>query len=196
MKVKSAPTHQANWKRVRKSLRAELSAYLAAPPKGRACHPREGGASQPHFDDFAAMTSSQHVLYLKNSATTIKYLLEPFQKLEKGYSRNLHGFFDLIKTFVQRLDDVIVFLDSENKVPTHQDVINFLQQRRDVAAALDVTSDQLHRARALQQRIIALRPSAPPSPVPSPIPAPAPSAPRREEVRSTTGKSNAKRNRT
>ena len=100
MKVKSAPTHPANCKRVRKaySLRAKLSAYLAAPPKGRACHPREGGASQPHFDDFAAMSSSQHVLYLKNCATTIKYLLEPFQKLEKGYSRNLHGFFDLIKT--------------------------------------------------------------------------------------------------
>ena len=84
MKVKSALTHQANRKRVRGGLRAELSAYLAAPPKGRACHPREGGASQPHFDDFAAMTSSQHVLYLKNSATTIKYLLQPFQKLENG----------------------------------------------------------------------------------------------------------------
>ena len=53
MKVKSAPTHQANRKRVRKSLRAELSAYLAAP------RPREGGASQPHFDTFEELTSSQ-----------------------------------------------------------------------------------------------------------------------------------------
>ena len=150
-----------------KSLRAELSAYL------RACHPREGGASQPHLDDFAAMSSSENVRYLKKSFATIKRHLKPFKALEKGYSRNLHGFFDHIKTFVQRLDDVIVFLDSENKVPTHQDVINFLQQRRDVAAALDVTSDQLHgRGRC------------------------APSAPRREEVRSTTGKSNAKRKRT
>ena len=196
MKVKSAPTHQANWKRVRKSLRAELSAYLAAPPKGRACHPREGGASQPHFDDFAALTSSQGVLYLKNSATTIKHLLEPFQKLEKGYGRNLHGFSVDIETFLQRLQGVIDFLDRENEIPTRQDVIAFLEQRRDVQAALDVTSDQLHRARALHQEIIALRPSAPPSPVPSPIPAPAPSAPRREEVRSTTWKSKAKRNRT
>ena len=119
------------------------------------------------------MSSSENVRYLKNSFTTVKHLLKPFRKLKKGYSRNLHGFFDHIKTFVQRLDDVIVFLDSENKVPTHQDVINFLQQRRDVAAALDVTSDQLHgRGRC------------------------APSAPRREEVRSTTGKSNAKRKRT
>ena len=132
MKVKSAPTHQANWKRVRKSLRAELSAYLAAPPKGRACHPREGGASQPHFDDFAALTSSQGVLYLKNSATTIKHLLEPFQKLEKGYGRNLHGFSVDIETFLQRLQGVIDFLDRENEIPTRQDVIAFLVQRRDV----------------------------------------------------------------
>ena len=160
-------------KRVRKSVRAESSAYLAAPPKGRACHPREGRASQPYFEDFEALTSSQGVLYLKNSATTIKHLLKPFRKLEEGYSRHLHGFFGDIETFLQRLYDVINFLDSENKVPTHQDVINFLQQRRDVAAALDVTSDQLHgRGRC------------------------APSAPRREEVRSTTGKSNAKRKRT
>ena len=154
-------------KRKGTSLRNELSAHL------RACHPREGGASQPHLDDFAAMSSSENVRYLKKSFATIKRHLKPFKALEKGYSRNLHGFFDHIKTFVQRLDDVIVFLDSENKVPTHQDVINFLQQRRDVAAALDVTSDQLHgRGRC------------------------APSAPRREEVRSTTGKSNAKRKRT
>ena len=155
-------------KRKGTSLRNELSAHL------RAGHPREGGASQPHLDDFAAMSSSENdVRYLKKSFATIKRHLKSFKALEKGYSRNLHGFFDLIKTFVQRLDDVIVFLDSENKVPTHQDVINFLQQRRDVAAALDVTSDQLHgRGRC------------------------APSAPRREEVRSTTGKSNAKRKRT
>ena len=131
-------------KRKGTSLRNELSAHL------RACHPREGGASQPHLDDFAAMSSSENVRYLKKSFATIKRHLKPFKALEKGYSRNLHGFFDHIKTFVQRLDDVIVFLDSENKVPTHQDVINFLQQRRDVAAALDVTSDQLHRARALR----------------------------------------------
>ena len=156
-------------KRKRTSLRNELSAHL------RACHPREGGASQPHLDDFAAMSSSENVRYLKNSFTTIKHLLKPFQKLKKGYSRNLHGFFDDIETFLQRLYDVINFLDSENKVPTDQDVINFRQQRRDVAAALDVTSDQLHgRGRC------------------------APSAPRREEVRSTTvtRKSNAKRKRT
>ena len=156
-------------KRKRTSLRNELSAHL------RACHPREGGASQPNLDDFAAMSSSENVRHLKKSYATIKRHLKFFEALEKGYSRNLHGFFDLIKTFVQRLDDVIVFLDSENKVPTHQDVINFLQQRRDVAAALDVTSDQLHeRGRC------------------------APSAPRREEVRSTTvtRKSNAKRKRT
>ena len=121
------------------------------------------------------MSSSENVRYLKNSFTTIKHLLKPFQKLKKGYSRNLHGFFDDIETFLQRLYDVINFLDSENKVPTDQDVINFRQQRRDVAAALDVTSDQLHgRGRC------------------------APSAPRREEVRSTTvtRKSNAKRKRT
>ena len=156
-------------KRKRTSLRKELSAHL------RACHPREGGASQPHLDDFAAMSSSENVRHLKKSYATIKRHLNFFEALEKGYSRNLHGFFDLIKTFVQRLDDVIVFLDSENKVPTDQDVINFLQQRRDVAAALDVTSDQLHgRGRC------------------------APSAPRREEVRSTTvtRKSNAKRKKT
>ena len=116
-------------KRKGTSLRNELSAHL------RACHPREGGASQPHLDDFAAMSSSENVRYLKKSFATIKRHLKPFKALEKGYSRNLHGFFDHIKTFVQRLDDVIVFLDSENKVPTHQDVINFLQQRRDVAAA-------------------------------------------------------------
>ena len=146
-------------KRKGTSLRNELSAHL------RACHPREGGASQPHLDDFAAMSSSENVRYLKKSFATIKRHLKPFKALEKGYSRNLHGFFDHIKTFVQRLDDVIVFLDSENKVPTHQDVINFLQQRRDVAAAHG-------RGRC------------------------APSAPRREEVRSTTGKSNAKRKRT
>ena len=173
--MKSAPTHQANWKRVRKSLRAELSAYLAAPPKGRACHPREGGASQPHFDDFAALTSSQGVLYLKNSATTIKHLLEPFQKLEKGYGRNLHGFSADIENFLKRLQGVIDFLDRGNEIPIRQDVIAFLEQRRDVTAALDVTSDQLHgRGRC------------------------APSAPRREEVRSTTvtRKSNAKRKKT
>ena len=194
MKVKSAPTRQANSKRVgKKSLRAALSAYIAASPKGRACHPREGGASQPHFDDFAALTSSQGVLYLKNSVTTLKHLLEPFQKLEKGYGRNLHGFSVDIETFLQRLQGVIDFLDRENEIPTRQDVSAFLEQRQ---AALDVTPDQLHRARALHQEIIALRPSAPPSPVPSPIPAPAPSAPRREEVRSTTRKSKAKRNRT
>ena len=187
MKVKSAPTHQANWKRVRKSLRAELSAYLAAP------RPREGGASQPHFDTFEELTSSQGVLYLKTSAATVKHLLQPFQKLEKGYGRNLHGFSADIENFLKRLQGVIDFLDRENEIPTRQDVIAFLEQRQ---AALDATSDQLHRARALHQEIIALRPSAPPSPVPSPIPAPAPSAPRREEVRSTTGKSKAKRNRT
>ena len=164
MKVKSAPTRQANSKRVRKkSLRAALSAYLAASPKGRACHPREGGASQPHFDDFEALTSSQGVLYLKNSVTTLKHLLEPFQKLEKGYGRNLHGFSVDIETFLQRLQGVIDFLDRENEIPTRQDVIAFLEQRRDVQAALDVTSDQLHRVRALHRWIIALRPSAPPS---------------------------------
>ena len=119
------------------------------------------------------MSSSENVRYLKNSFTTIKHILKPFRKLKKGYSRNLHGFFDDIETFLQRLYDVINFLDSENKEPTRQDVIDFLEQRREVAAALDVISDQLHgRGRC------------------------APSAPRREEVRSTTGKSNAKRKRT
>ena len=92
MKTVKSALIKANLKRVRKNVRAESSAYLAAPPKGRACHPREGGASQPHFDDFEALTSSQGVLYLKNSASTIIHLLHPFQKLEKGYGRNLHGF--------------------------------------------------------------------------------------------------------
>ena len=188
MKTVKSASIKAKVKRVRKSVRAESSANLAASPKGRACHLR-----QPDFDDFAAMSESQNVLYLKNSATTIKYLLEPFQKLEKGYGRNLHGFSVDIETFLQRLQGVIDFLDRENEIPTRQDVSAFLEQRQ---AALDVTPDQLHRARALHQEIIALRPSAPPSPVPSPIPAPAPSAPRREEVRSTTRKSKAKRNRT
>ena len=172
MKVKSAPIRQANWKRVRKSLRAELSAYLAAPPKGRACHPREGGASQPHFDDFEALTSSQGVLYLKTSATTIKHLLQPFQKLEKGYGRNLHGFSADIENIKKRLQEVTEFPDRENEIPSRRPVMDFLEQRRRVAALLDVTSDQLRRAEAQQQEIIALRPSAPPSPVPSPIPAP------------------------
>ena len=117
------------------------------------------------------MSSSENVRYLKNSFTTIKHLLEPFRKLEEGYSRNLHGFFGDIETCLQRLHGMINFLDSENKVPTRQDVIDFLKQRRDVTAALAVTSDQLHeRGRC------------------------APSAPRR--VRSTTGKNNAKRRRT
>ena len=98
-------------KRKGKSLRDKLFAYLTAPPKGRACHPREGGASQPHLDDFAAMSSSENVHHLKKSYATIKRHLKFFEALEKGYSRNLHGFFDLIKTFVQRLDDVIVFLN-------------------------------------------------------------------------------------
>ena len=141
-----------------KSLRDDLSAYL------RVRHPREGGASQPHFDDFAALTSSQGVLYLKNSSTTTTHLLQPFQKLEKGYGRNLHGFSADIENFLKRLQDAIDFLDRENEIPTREDVIAFLKQKRDVEqAALDVTSDQLHRARALHQRIIALRPSAPPS---------------------------------
>ena len=197
MKTVKSASIKANLKRVRKSVRAESSAYLAAPPKGRACHPREGGASQPHFDDFAALTSSQGVLYLKNSATTIKHLLQPFQKLDKGYGRNLHGFSADIENFLKRLQGVIEFLDRENEIPTRPDVIAFIKQRRDVVqAALDVTSDQLHEARALHQEIIALRPSAPPSPVPSPIPAPAPSAPRREEVGSITWKSKANRKRT
>ena len=120
-------------KRKRTCLRNELSAHL------RACHPREGGASQPHLDDFAAMSSSENVRYLKNSFTTIKHLLEPFQKLEEGYSRNLPGFSGDIEKPLQRLHDVIDFLDSENEVPTRQDVIDFLKQRR-----RDVTSDQLH----------------------------------------------------
>ena len=153
MKAKSAP----NRKRVRKSFRAELSAHLAAPAKGRACHPREGGASQPHFDDFAALTSSQGVLYLKNSATTIKHLLQPFQKLEKGYGRNLHGFSADIENIKKRLQEVIEFLDRENEIPTREEMEVTWQQ------LLDVTSDQLRRAEAQQQEIIALRSSAPPS---------------------------------
>ena len=148
---------------MRKGVRAESSAYLAAPPKDRACHPREGGASQPHFDDFEALTSSQGVLYLKNSATTIKHLLQPFQKLEKGYGRNLHGFSADIENFLKRLQGVIDFLDRENEIPTRPDVIAFLKERRDIVqAALDVTSDQLRRSRALHQEVIALPPSAPP----------------------------------
>ena len=163
MKVKSAPTHQANRKRVRKSLRAELSAYLAAPPKGRACHPREGGASQPHFDDFEALTSSQGVLYLKNSATTIKHLLQPFHKLEKGYERNLHGFSADIENFLKRFQGVIDFLDSENEIPTRQDVIEFIEKQVAVIDFLEKqVADQWRRSRALHQGIIALRPSAPP----------------------------------
>ena len=127
-----------------KSLRAELSAHLAAPPKGRACHPREGGASQPHFDDFEALTSSQGVLYLKNSATTIKHLLQPFQKLEKGYGRNLHGFSVDIETFLQRLQGVIDFLDRENEISTRPDVfasvIDFLYRSRALHSdAMDVS---------------------------------------------------------
>ena len=122
---------------------------------------------------FAAMSSSENVRYLKNSFTTIKHLLKPFRKLEEGYSRNLPGISGDIEKFLQRLHGVIDFLDSENEVPTRQDVIDFLEQRREVAAALDVISDQLHgRGRC------------------------APSAPRREEVGSTTGKSHAKRNKT
>ena len=120
-------------KRKGTSLRNELSAHL------RACHPREGGASQPHLDDFAAMSSSENVRYLKNSFTMIKHLLKPFWELEEGYSRNLHGFFGDIETFLQRLYDVINFLDSENKEPTRQDVIDFLKRRQ-----RDVTSGQLH----------------------------------------------------
>ena len=85
------------------------------------------------------MSSSENVRYLKKSFATIKRHLKPFKALEKGYSRNLHGFFDDIETFLQRLYDVINFLDSENKEPTRQDVIVFLKQRR-----RDVTSDQLH----------------------------------------------------
>ena len=144
-------------KRVRKSVRAESPAYLAAPPKGRACHPREGRASQPYFDDFEAQTSSQGVLYLKNSATTIKHLLQPFQTLETGYGRNLQGFSADIENFLKRLQGVIEFLDRENEIPTRPDVIvgviDFLDR---------VTSDQLRRSRALHQEIIALPPSAPP----------------------------------
>ena len=109
-----------------KSLRRELSAHLRARDP---CDPTR----------FAAMSSSENVRYLKNSFTTIKHLLKPFRKLKKGYSRNLHGFFDDIETFLQRLYDVINFLDSENKEPTRQDVIDFLKRRR-----RDVTSDQLH----------------------------------------------------
>ena len=136
-------------KRVRKSVRAESSAYLAAPPKGRACHPREGGASQPYFDDFEALTSSQGVLYLKNSATTIKHLLQPFQKLEKRYGRNLHGFSADIENFLKRLQGVIDFLDRENEISTRPDVF---------ASVIDF----LYRSRALHQEVIALPPSPPP----------------------------------
>ena len=164
-------------KRKGTSLRNELSAHL------RACHPREGGASQPHFDDFEARTSSQGVLCLKNSATTIKHLLQPFQTLETGYGRNLQGFSADIENFLKRLQGVIDFLDRENEIPTRPDVIAgvidfldreneiptrpdviaFLKERRDIVqAALDVTSDQLRRSRALHQEIIALPPSAPP----------------------------------
>ena len=35
---------------------------------------------------------------------------------------------------------MIDFLDRENEIPTRQDVIDYLEQRRDVTAALDVTS--------------------------------------------------------
>ena len=91
------------------------------------------------------MSSSENVRYLKHSFTTIKHLLKPFRKLKKGYSRNLHGFFDDIETFLQRLYDVINFLDSENKEPTRQDVIDFLKRPR-----RDVTSDQLHRRTTCQ----------------------------------------------
>ena len=85
------------------------------------------------------MSSSENVRYLKNSFTMIKHLLKPFWELEEGYSRNLHGFFGDIETFLQRLYDVINFLDSENKEPTRQDVIDFLKRRQ-----RDVTSGQLH----------------------------------------------------
>ena len=95
-------------KRKGTSLRNELSAHL------RACHPREGGASQPHLDDFAAMSSSENVRHLKKSYATIKRHLKFFEALEKGYSRNLHGFFDLIKTFVQRLESFSFHLCRES----------------------------------------------------------------------------------
>ena len=170
-------------KAIMKTVKKRYAAHLAAPPKGRACHPREGRASQPYFEDFEALTSSQGVLYLKNSATTIKHLLQPFQKLEKGYGRNLHGFSADIENFLKRLQGVIDFLDRENEIPTRPDVIAgvidfldreneiptrpdviaFLKERRDIVqAALDVTSDQLRRSRALHQETIALPPSAPP----------------------------------
>ena len=132
-------------KRKRTSLRKELSAHL------QACHPREGGASQPHLDDFAAMSSSENVRHLKKSYATIKRHLKFFEALEKGYSRNLHGFFDLIKTFVQRLDDVIVFLDSENKVYTDSsgcDQFSPAATRRGSGARRDLGS--VARARALR----------------------------------------------
>ena len=141
MKVK--PSHQApHWKRVRKSLRA--AAYLAAP------RPREGGASQPHFDTFEELTSSQGVLYLKTSAATIKHLLQPFQKLEKGYGRNLHGFSADIENIKKRLQEVIVFLDRENEIPTREEIREFLRQEN-------------RRSNIIAQEIIALRSSAPPS---------------------------------
>ena len=114
------------------------------------------------------MSSSENVRYLKNSFTTIKHLLKPFRKLKEGYSKNLHGFFDDIETFLQRLYDVINFLDSENKEPTRQDVRDFLKRRR-----RDVTSDQLHGRTTCQEHD---RPA--------------------RRVRSTTGKSNAKGRRT
>ena len=150
-------------KAIMKTVKKRYAAHLAAPPKGRACHPREGRASQPYFEDFEALTSSQEVLYLKNSATTIKHLLQPFQTLETGYGRNLQGFSADIENFLKRLQGVIEFLDRENEIPTRPDVIAFLKERRDIVqAALDVTSDQLRRSRALHQEIIALPPSAPP----------------------------------
>ena len=86
---------------------------------GEGLRASELGPSQPwtatDFDDFEARTSSQEVLYLKNSATTIKHLLQPFQKLEKRYGRNLHGFSADIENFLQRLQGVIDFLDRENE---------------------------------------------------------------------------------
>ena len=141
MKTVKSALIKANLKRVRKGVRAESSAYLAAPPKDRACHPREGGASQPHFDDFEALTSSQGVLYLKNSATTIKHLLQPFQKLEKGYGRNLHGFSADIENFLKRLQGVIDFLDRENEISTRPDVfagvIDFLDRENKIMTRPD-----------------------------------------------------------
>ena len=111
MKTGKFPPTNATLKRVgRKDVRA------------RACHPR---------------TSSQRVLYLKNSATTIKHLLQPFQKLEKRYGRNLHGFSADIENFLKRLQGVIDFLDRENEISTRPDVfasvIDFLLQVAGVA---------------------------------------------------------------